>query len=247
MIIREVLVLIILLLLSKVMSSIVLYALDVSNYCSSVKIALLYKGLDHVIIPPPSGYGSAEYKRIIPMGTIPAIVYEEVPISESQVILEYLDDKFPDTKRLFLKDPEMNAMVRMVHRLHDLYLEPQIRALFKHMDPKVRDNDFVKEKFDLFNSRLIQLENIVSDEGPYFLGDFTVADCVLPPTLIMTEMMAKELGQQVGYDDHIKLKNWWKRIKDDKCVSAVLEKAAVATQEWIDRKKNTGEISKCSL
>lgn len=231
------------------MCSIVLYAHDVSNYCSSVKIALLYKGLDHVIIPPPSGYGSEEYKRIVPMGTIPAIVYDKVPISESQVILEYLDDKFPDTKRLFLKDPDTNAKLRMVHRLHDLYLEPQIRALFKHMDPKLRDKDFVKEKFDLFNSRLIQLENIVSEKGPFFMGDcFTLADCVLPPTLIMTDMMSKELGQQVCYDDHIKLKSWWQRIQTDKCVSVVLEKAVVATQEWIDRKKiSTGEISKCSL
>jgi hypothetical protein len=60
-------------------------------------------------------------------------------------------------------------------------------------------------------------------------------------------MIAKELGQQVCYDDHIKLKSWWQRIKTDKCVSVVLEKAVVATQEWIDRKKITGEISKCSL
>jgi len=167
MIIRLVIVIIILLSLVVDMSSLVLYALDVSNYCSSVKIALLYKGLDHEIIAPPGGYGSQEYKRIIPMGTIPAIVVENNQISESQVILEYLDDKFPDTKRLFLKDPDANAKLRMIHRLHDLYLEPQIRALFKHMDPKVRDYDFVKEKFDLFNSRLVQLENIISEEGPF--------------------------------------------------------------------------------
>ena len=135
MIIRLVIVIIILLSLVVDMSSLVLYALDVSNYCSSVKIALLYKGLDHEIIAPPGGYGSQEYKRIIPMGTIPAIVVENNQISESQVILEYLDDRFPDTKRLFLKDPDANAKLRMIHRLHDLYLEPQIRALFKKKKP----------------------------------------------------------------------------------------------------------------
>ena len=84
-----------------------LYAYDISNYCSSIKIALQYKELDYSEIPPPDGYGSIEYKKIVHMGTIPALVItnnnnDDFVISESQVILEYLDQKFPHTKPLFL-------------------------------------------------------------------------------------------------------------------------------------------------
>jgi len=87
-------------------SFIKLYAYDISNYCSSVKIALQYKELSYIELPPPDGYGSNEYKKIVMMGTIPALVItndnDDFVISESQVILEYLDQKFPTTKQIFL-------------------------------------------------------------------------------------------------------------------------------------------------
>lgn len=229
-------------------SSIKLYAFDISNYCSSVKIALEYKQLSYEVIPPPSGYGSVEYKAIVPMGTIPGLVDDTTVISESQVILEYLDQKYPNSRPIFISsDAALNARVRFVHRLHDLYLEPSIRSLFKHMDPSIRSNDIVKEKFDIFNSRLIQLENIISEEGPYIMGDtFTVAECILPPTLLMTDMMAEELGESVKYDNHPRLKKWWLGIQLHSTISPILCKARIATNEWIHKKKQ-GAISKCSL
>jgi len=240
-----------------------LYAYDISNYCSSVRIALAYKQLDYQVIPPPDGYGSIAYKKIVPMGTIPALIIESandndnndnndnnnntnIVISESQVILEYLDQKYPNTKPIFISsDADKNAQLRFIHRLHDLYLEPSIRALFKHMDPNIRCNDIVKEKFENFNNRLMQLEDIVSDYGPYIMGDvFTVSECILPPTLLMTNMMAHELGEEVKYQP--KLLKWWTNIQIHPQVSPILDKARIATKEWIDRKK-LGAISKCSL
>lgn len=239
------------LLLIKAMTSlnhnIQLYAFDVSNYCSSVKIALQYKGLEYSTLSPPDGYGSIEYKKIISMGTIPALIVNGVSISESQVILEYLDQKYPNTNQLFLSDPDKNAKLRLAHRLHDLYLEPLMRALFKHMDPNIRDNDLVKEKFDLFNNRLIQLENII-EEGDFFINQqFSVAECIYPPTLLMADMMSDELGQLINYDNYPKLKAWYSKIKTHPSIAPTLGKAQKATQNWIEKKRNDGVISKCSL
>jgi glutathione S-transferase len=117
------------------------------------------------------------------------------------------------------------------------------------MDPIKRNNDKVIEKFTLFNSKLALLERIIDEEGsgPFFMNEnFSIAECVIPPTLIMTELMAEELGMKINFDENIKLKKWYERIKQHPCVSPVLEKSRVATLTWISKKKE-GAISKCSL
>jgi glutathione S-transferase len=98
-----------------------LFALDVSNFCSPIKIALNFKGVPYEEMKPPGGYGSTEFKSFVPMGTIPAIqVHDDdgkhlVTISESSVILEYVEDKFP-IPSLMLEDPAGKAAVRFVNR-----------------------------------------------------------------------------------------------------------------------------------
>ena len=117
------------------------------------------------------------------------------------------------------------------------------------MDPNKRNNDKVLEKFTMFNSRLAQLERILREngEGPFFMGDqFTIAECILPPTLLMTELMAEELGMKINFDENIKLKKWYEDIKTHPCVAPTLDKSTAATLEWINRKR-VGVVSKCSL
>ena len=101
--------------------TITLFALDVSNFCSPIKIALNFKGVSYEVKQPPGGYGSNEYKSIVPMGTIPAIQAQNkygnglVTLSESSVILEYIEDAIPYPS-LMLDDPAGKAAVRFVNR-----------------------------------------------------------------------------------------------------------------------------------
>ena len=211
-----------------------LYTIPVSNYGTAVKLGMSVKGVRYEEIPPPDGYGSPAYKKIVPMGTCPGFVRDGFVLSESSAILEYLEECYaqptmPQQSLLFYKDglglgseevAKRNAAVRFVHRLHDLYLEPPLRALFPHMAPSVRDPALVTEKFALFYRRLADLESarkaiydqclqqlsldqsMRSDDmdqelmniGPYFFGSQpTLADCVLAPTLQMAEVMSREL------------------------------------------------------
>lgn len=126
---------------------IILYCNDISNYAAAVKIVLNYKHVDYKMVLPPDGYGSSAYKAIVPSGKIPAIVdsfsLTESPfvLSESAVILEYLEETFPCPSLLF-KSPQRNANSRYAVRVHDLYMEPALRSLFSHMRPSVRELDF---------------------------------------------------------------------------------------------------------
>ena len=206
-----------------------LFTIPVSNYGTAVKLGMAVKGIRHEVIPPPDGYGSSAYKKIIPMGTCPGLVCDGYVLSESAVILEYLEESYsqptiPQRSLLFRNESlglgsqevaKRNASIRFVHRFHDLYLEPPLRALFPHMTPSERNPAVVEEKFALFYRRLGDLEtarkaiydqylrDLSKDKGrdgelvsfgPYFFGSQpSFADCVIAPTLNMAEIMSLEL------------------------------------------------------
>ena len=73
-----------------------LYAIPVSTYSAKVRIALGAKGLDYEMVPPPGGYSTPEYMAIVPLGTIPALRDGALCLSESDTLIEYLEDKYPE-------------------------------------------------------------------------------------------------------------------------------------------------------
>ena len=115
----------------------ILYSLPISNYCGKVLHALRFKDVECEILPPPGGYGSEEYKKRVPSGTIPALDHDGVILSESEVINEYLNEVFPEPN-LLPGSAEQRAKIRMLCRLHDLKLEPIVRSLFPEMRPEKR-------------------------------------------------------------------------------------------------------------
>ena len=78
----------------------IFYATALSNYSAKVRIALCVKAVAFQEIAPPGGYRSESYRNIAPMGTIPALQVEGQLISESEAILEYLEDRYPEPPML---------------------------------------------------------------------------------------------------------------------------------------------------
>ena len=123
-----------------------LYNVDLSNFATKSRLVIYEKGLNIEMAPiPGSGLSSPEYAKINPLGKTPALDADGLLIPESEVINEYLEDKYPNPP-LLPKSPEGRAKVRIITRFHDLYLEPPLRALFGQMNPKTRDEKVVGEK-----------------------------------------------------------------------------------------------------
>jgi len=116
----------------------VFYSIDLSTYCAKVAIVLAVKNVSHERREPPGGYRSAEYRAMVPLGRIPAIVAGDFVLSESEAINEYLEERFP-APPLLPRAPQARARVRQLARVHDLYVEPALRAVFAHLDPTRRD------------------------------------------------------------------------------------------------------------
>ncbi len=212
----------------------IFYAVPVSNFCAKVEIVLALKDLSAEVRLPPSGYGSTEYKSIVPSGTVPALVHDDLVLSESDSICEYLEEKHPQQK-LLPGTIENRAKVRMLARLHDLKVEPLIRSLFKHMAPTQRDMEFietVKASLSQQLKLLIQLGNF----NPYIAGeDITLADCGYAPSLLLAQKMFHESNVSFLLPDEFI--TWQNRLNKHGKVGPVLNKYGRAVDEWINLKR----------
>ena len=110
-----------------------LYYSSISNYCSKVKLLIEYKKIDIEFLSPPGGYGSDEFKKISPQGTIPTLISYNITLCESEAINEYLNAKFPNP-RMLSSNNETNGQIRYLSRFHDLHLEPMVRYFFQFKD-----------------------------------------------------------------------------------------------------------------
>lgn len=107
----------------------ILYQSDLSIYSTKVRLALAVKGCAVEMRAPPEGYRSAAYRALVPAATIPALVDGDLVLSESDAIIEYLEETQPGAA-LLPSDAAGRGRARMLSRLIDLRVEAGMRAQF---------------------------------------------------------------------------------------------------------------------
>src|SRR5437588_428530 len=139
-----------------------LYNMNLSNFATKSRIVIFEKGLNIEMSDIPGGNPkSSEYLKINPLGKIPTLDADGTMILESEIINEYLEEKFPKSP-LLPQSPEARAKVRFFSRFNDLYFDPPLRALFGQLNPKKRDEKIVNEKLIELQMRLDQLETMLA-------------------------------------------------------------------------------------
>ncbi|MBV8774552.1 MAG: glutathione S-transferase family protein [Deltaproteobacteria bacterium] len=205
-----------------------LYGMNLSNFATKSRIVIYEKSADVDIVEPPGGMKSAEYLRINPLGKIPTLDADGTSIPESEIINEYLEEKFP-TPALLPRSPEARAKVRVFTRFHDLYLDPPLRALFGQLNPKTRDEKIVNERLTELQMRLDQLESMLAEPGSFAAGpNFTLADCALAPTTFFVTNVLPGFGAKTPLEHRPRLAAWWSKVQERPSVKKALDEMAEA-------------------
>ena len=211
----------------------ILYSLPLSSYCAKVRLCLALKGRTVELREPPGGYRSAAYRAIVPSGTIPAIVDGDFVLAESDTILEYLEEKFPEPP-LLGRDPKARARTRFLGRLHDLHLEPRIRALFAAVQAGRMDEGAqaaIQGKLDL-------LEQNLDEDGPFAMGRHpTLADCAFPATLAIIDAFMPVFDWRPASGP--KTGRWKEALRVHPAIESVIAPYRRTVDEWIDAKRPT--------
>ncbi|MGV3497383.1 MAG: glutathione S-transferase [Hydrogenophaga sp.] len=145
-----------------------------SNYYNKVKLALLEKG---VTFEEELAWLGQTDPTCSPLGKVPYLKTDQGGLSESTVILEYLEDAFPHPA-LLPADPFAAAKVRELVRYLELHLELVARNLYPEAFFGGKVSDSAKEKIAPQLEKNIAAFAKLASFSPFIAGDaFTIADC----------------------------------------------------------------------
>ena len=115
-----------------------LYTGDLSPYSAKVRMQIYAMGIeDEVSFDLPVQFMMGKMFEVSPIGRIPVLEVDEGLIPESEVIAEYLDERFPD-KALTGGSLKERADVRVVSRIADIYLMNNIFMSLSQANPETR-------------------------------------------------------------------------------------------------------------
>ncbi len=170
---------------------ITLYGFAVSNYYNKVKLALMEKNIP---FSEELVYTAKDAMKLgSPIGKIPFIKTEDGIVCDSGVILEYLEDKYPE-KPLLPKDPYLAAKVRELTTFLDLYLELPVRELYIEAFFGGKVSDEIKATAKSRLQRGITALMKIAQFSPYIAGEtFTMADCAAIVHLPLVSLASKRI------------------------------------------------------
>jgi len=197
-----------------------LYDFALSPRVRKVRIVLAEKGLRYEKVNVDLFKGEQkkpEYLAINPYGKVPALQDNGTTVYESTIIMEYLNDKYPNPP-LLLADPGQRARARVLMHYGDNPYESAVSTLagellIKPMQGGTTDQAVVAKAREDLNVCFARLEKEVGNND-YLLGSaFTLAD--IP--FVSWAMLFPNLKVEVP---NAKVNAWLNRLKDRPSVKA---------------------------
>lgn len=170
----------------------------VSNYYNKVKHALLEKGVPFTEETVMTKSTDEAVLAASPLGKIPFIRTPRGALCESQVILEYLEQAFPNPP-LMPADPYAAAKVRELTTFIDLHLELVARELYPQAFFGGTVSQDTQDRVRKQLSKQIAGFKRLAKFGPYVAGEqFTLADCAAYVSLPLVALASKKvLGEDL--------------------------------------------------
>ena len=172
------------------MSSINVYGIPGSPFLRSVEIGLKEKGADYQLHSmAPGEHKQPEHLARHPFGRIPAFDHDGFAVYETQAILRYLDDVFPNPP-LTPGNPEQRARMNQVIGIIEWYFFPKAAAPIgfnRIIGPKLlgvpADEQAIADAMPMARTCADVLNGIIGDK-PYLAGDsMSIADIMLAAQL----------------------------------------------------------------
>jgi len=207
-----------------------LYGALASPYVARVLLFAKLKGIEVPQADLPGGSPAApDYRAFTPIGKIPSLEVDGQCIPESEVICEYLEDKYPETPGL-PADELGRATSRTVSRIVDLYLAPISSILARQVNPAKRDPAVVAEQAAALEKVWGYFDHFMGD-GPFAVRSTpTLGDCALGPHMSMFKILAFDNFDEI--DDPTtqggRLQTWWDAMQGHADCKALLDDHAVA-------------------
>ncbi|MDG1579622.1 glutathione S-transferase [Pseudomonas sp. GOM6] len=208
-----------------------LHGFAVSNYYNMVHLALLEKGLPFETVKV---YGSqdAAFLAISPRGKVPVLQTEQGYISETSVILEYLETC--GGRPLLPEDPYARAQVLSLAREIELYIELPARSCYPEAFFGMKLDEVIKDKARLELQAGIAALKRHGRFAPYVAGEqLSIADLYFLYSIDLAAVVAKRV---LGFDllaDFLGAQALLERLQQNPHVQAIAAEKDAGMAEFI--------------
>jgi len=174
-------------------SSMIFYSDGNDHYSQRVRLVLAEKGVAVEIIDVDPAHLPEDLTDLNPYNSLPTLIDRDLVLYQSQVIMEYLDERFPHPPLLPVY-PVARAQSRLfVHRIQ----RDWCTAVDTIMAGKSKDTVIDRARKELRES-LISIAPIF-DGKPFFMSEeFTLVDCCVAPILWRLAVLGIELPPKQG-------------------------------------------------
>ena len=202
----------------------------ISNYHNKVRIALLEKGIAFEEDDNVKPSRNEEYLAKSPMGKVPYLEVNGTLLRESEVILEYLEDAFPQ-KPLLPKDPLERARVRELVTFIELHMELVVRPMYGSLGGGKPVSDERRQRVEKDIAKGVRALKAVAKFDPYIAGkELTLADCAAFVHLPLVSLVTRNAFGRDILEDIPQVKPYLKMLGERPAFAKVNEerRAAVA-------------------
>ena len=183
-------------------SSMAFYSDGSDHYSHRVRIVLSEKGVTVDIIDTSSDHKSEDLIDLNPYNSLPTLVDRDLLLYNSNVIIEYLDERFPHPPLLPVY-PVARAESRLfMYRVERDLCRPANLILSSSDDSLVKN-----ARQELYDS-LVAVSPIFSEKNFFMNEEFTLVDCCIAPILwrlphLGIELPALEAAPIIAYMDRL--------------------------------------------
>lgn len=199
----------------------VLHGFPMSPNTRRALLALEEAGIEHRLEPVDlmtAAHKSDAYKKLNPTARVPTLVDGETVLWESNAILVYLAEKFPDTLFAGKSAAERGDVARWMF-MNAAHLSPAVARIFAHTIRLPEDQRLpriVDESRVEVDRCLLAMELHLKESGrEYFGGPFGIADVSIAPVLGVAPMLGIALDAYpsvVAWLSRIQARPSWKKV-----------------------------------
>ena len=204
-----------------------------SPYAARVRMQVYAKNLDIELVAP-EGFGTPDFKRFNTLGKVPILDTGEQLIPESIVIMDYLEDIYPEPS-LRPSNPEQRAQMNIFYRFADVYIQPVLLPLFRQLGVQERDEAKILEDVAALDAQLQLLDELLDRFERYGHSNLDLADCALAPIIHYAIFVPRVLGGHDALANSPRVRGWWDWVQTQEPVQRVIDEINVGLRAFMEK------------
>lgn len=156
-------------------------------YSHQARIVLAEKGVNYEVVEVTSDKVPEDLMDLNPYGSVPTLIDRDLVLYEANIVMEYLDERFPHPPLMPVYPVTRGRSRLMMHRLQKEWYS-QYEIIVNGTEAKAK-----KARKELQES-ILALSPVFAS-NPYFMSEeFSLVDCVIAPLLWRADQLGIEIS-----------------------------------------------------